>query len=315
MFNLKKSAIAIFTLSSSVAFAGTMGPICTPDPVTVPCERSAWDIGIQALYLQPSFSDEPNNFIGYFLSPFQTSRTLVDNDGRWGWGFKLEGSYHYNTGNDVNLNWYHLNDNTQTRSLPVNYVAFGGLPAANAETAYTQSPKWDAVNLELAQTINYGHWVNVRVHGGAQYARLQADISYLGENEDDTGYSFGQSSTYNGFGARTGVDVAYDMGKGLNIYTKAATAILFGKSKITQQFSSSAGAFVPARGSRTVVVPELEGKLGLNYNHPLANGLLTIDGGYMWVNYFDALTTISLDDSNFALNGPYFGLKWVGSVA
>ncbi|GGI87295.1 Lpg1974 family pore-forming outer membrane protein [Legionella impletisoli] len=312
MFNFKKSAIAICALSSSVVFAGTMGPVCTPDHVTVPCEHAAWDFGIQALYLQPSFSDDANNFNGYYISPLGTSRTLVANEGRWGWGFKLEGSYHYSTGNDVNLNWYHLNDNTQTQVFPVNFVALGGLPASNTET-YTQSPKWDAVNLEMGQTINYGHWLNVRVHGGAQYARLKVDTSYIGENAVGTSYSFGQSSTYNGFGARTGIDASYDLGKGLNIYSKAAAALLFGKNEINQQFSSSFGAFVPATGSRTAVVPEIEGKLGLNYNYPLANGLLTIDGGYMWVNYFDALSTINLDDSNFAVNGPYFGLKWVGA--
>ncbi|GGI87291.1 Lpg1974 family pore-forming outer membrane protein [Legionella impletisoli] len=330
MLNLKKTAVAVLAFGSSVAFAGTMGPVCTPGNVTVPCEMQAWDVGIQALYLQPTFSDAA----GYFAQTVNaagTARALIDNNMDWNWGWKLEGSYHFSTGNDVNLNWYHLNsdDNRYAFSGTSGIIALDGAATATTNQVAVTDARWDAVNLEFGQHVDFGQFKNIRFHGGAQYARIKTEASINGFNvtgvpATSTSYTLNDEAKFTGFGPRVGADMSYDFGNGLAVYANSAGALLVGDSDITQTVTTVTPAFataiVPATGSRTAVVPELEAKLGAKYTYAMAQGDLSLDVGYMWVNYFDALpfnngsVAGSFDDSNFAVHGPYVGLKWVGSV-
>src|SRR3990167_8564006 len=131
MLNLKKTAVAVLALGSSAVFAGTMGPVCTPGNVTVPCEKTAWDVGGQALYLQPMYN---SNFVATGGLSGADRQAAAQS---WGWGFQIEGSYHFNTGNDIDVNWYHLN-NSQSLTLGNGLIA-------------SVRPEWDQVNVELGQ--------------------------------------------------------------------------------------------------------------------------------------------------------------------
>lgn len=311
MLNLKKTAVAVLAFGSSAVFAGTMGPVCTAGNVTVPCERSAWDFGVQALYLKPSYSGA--SYLG--STTVNGVETFHRANYNWGWGFKLEGSYHYGTGNDVNLNWYHLNkSNSQT--IPATFTNPAG-HVIDANVSATVKPRWDAVNLEFGQHVDFSPMSKIRFHGGAQYAYLQTKNTIKGTG---THYlSFSNNLRYSGFGPRAGADMAYDWGNGFGVYANTAAAVLVGTKKFTDTLSHSVLGVTSVNGSTTAIVPELEAKLGATYTYAMAQGDLSIDAGWMWINYFDPLQNGiafgETSETNVGYQGPFVGLKWVGNVA
>ncbi|KTD18589.1 Lpg1974 family pore-forming outer membrane protein, partial [Legionella israelensis] len=161
------------------------------------------------------------------------------------------------------------------------------------------------------QHVDFGEYKNIRFHAGVQYVRIEHDFRsrFFGLNDNYLKTSF------DGFGPRTGVDMSYDWGNGFAIYGNAAAAILIGTSDF--DFTSHFGLVGGFHGSKNAVVPELEAKLGAKYSYPMATGNLTLDGGYMVVNYFNAQhfrVNNNIRETDFAMHGPYLGLKWVGSV-
>jgi len=311
MLSLKKTAFAVLAFGSSAALAGTMGPVCTPGSVTVPCEATAWDVGIYALYLRPTYDAD----WGYFN--FRTVDGFThynDWDPGYDWGFKLEGSYHFNTGNDFTVNWTWMDV-----SHDVNY------PAESAWfSRINNKVKWNAVNFEFGQHVDFGERKNIRFHGGAQYASISTPWHAISTatNPQTTaaGTRLAGETKYSGFGPRAGADFSYDWGSGFEIYANSAAAVLVGTSKFhnTNGAPNLQNAAVPqASGSKNAVVPELEAKLGAKYNYAMGEGNLILDAGWMFVNYFNAQHNFGNGvnaESDVAFDGPYIGLKWIGNA-
>lgn len=333
MLNLKKTAAAVLALSSSAAFAGTMGPVCSAVNVTVPCESTAWDVGARALYLQPSFAGGTYSYAGV-----NQNNNLVSYDDAWGWGFMIEGSYHFETGSDANLNWYHFAKNSTGSHNGTQTMAFGNtITVTSADNGtHAGDPSWDAVNLEFGQHVDFGEKKSIRFHGGAQYGRIANQITInntttetvtlpapIGSSASTGTVSLGSKTVFNGFGPRVGADMDYAWGNGLSVYANGAAALLAGSTKLTNTNSSTISGVSRSRSlSKDVVAPELEAKLGIKYDYAVAQGDLTFDAGWMWVNYWNVaqsenlpIGTPNVNSVDFSVQGLYFGLKWMGNVA
>ena len=343
MLNLKKTAVAVLAFSSSAVFAGTMGPVCSAVNVTIPCESTSWLLGGKALYLSTNTGHGSNT-----ITTSGGSEAGTDIGPKYGWGFMIEGAYNFGTGNDININWYHINNGNHHYVGP---DSFSGSSSAYSSPSATSSlssvsfgsngylsvgPHWDAVDIEFGQHVDFGENNSVRFHAGFDWAR----VGYTSESDQNgsattltktsgaaTTYAFNNNLTYqasyNGFGPRLGSDWAYDWGNGLGMYANGAMGLLAGTSKNSGTFLDvNSGLSVTETNNATIVVPELEGKLGLTYDYATSMGDLTLDVGWMWVNYFNALkasTTLqggaTPTDVNFGLEGPYVGARWVGNVA
>lgn len=330
---LKKTTLAILGLAvSSVATAGMYStppaPSCAPGDVTVPCAASQWDIGVQALYLKPIYDADK----GYDYNSTTTTSGVKEWDGDWGWGYRLEGSYHFNTGNDITMTWMHYDVDTRNDGY------FGVTPFSATNVPYNLfiDNKFDQVNLILGQHTDMGLLKNARFYGGLQYAdiRVHAVNNYTATPAAllplaPAGFRQNRDSEFNGVGPVVGVDYAYDLNPSFSITANAATSILYGSSRYSTSFVVAPSGLVrnDVYASKKAIVPSLEAKVGVNYAYELAQGVLNLEGGYQVVNYFNALQTRKFTvsglvpgtirlptDSDFGLFGPYFGVKWVGNA-
>ncbi|MDF1683819.1 MAG: Lpg1974 family pore-forming outer membrane protein [Legionellaceae bacterium] len=320
MLNLNKFVIALLVLSSSAVFSGTMGPVCKAKNATTSCEGTSWDFGARALYLSPSYSGGDYRY----SAVDNTTGEFEDFNQNRGWGFYLEGSYHYNTGSDVSLNLYHIG-----KSMQKNYDGdFDFFRGREVETAVSHiKPQWDALNLEFGQYVNFGENKKIRFHGGLQYARITIVEKLAGANlqgsHNDLNFHFQRKSTYNGFGGRVGADMGYDLGHDIGIYSNFAAAVLGGYDKARYSYIDETEIPFKLHSNKVAMVPEVEAKLGIKYDYGMAMGDLTLDLAWMWINYFNATqvipsnfvtrTTPQTIAGSFGLQGLYFGLHWLGN--
>lgn len=278
----KKSMLGLLLAVAGLANAAAYQPTCKMGDVSVPCERSAWDLGVDALYMK---------------SERDLHSIYTDYRADWGWGFRLEGSYHFRTGNDVDINWEHFDKTTNAR---LNHDFGQGVVTTDSSL----TTRFDIVNFEMAQVANFGEYFAARFHGGFEYTRLYGK-----------GHSFGVSGhgNINGWGPRIGADTTYQAMNGFAVFANGAISLL--TSRLNSQHDWPFGDIIPApgprvaRGTSDLAITHLEVKAGGQYTRNMTQGDLTARVAWEMHDFLNAG-----GQQNAAWNGILFGLKWVGSA-
>ncbi len=324
VFMFKKVTIAVLGLAANVTIAGTMGPACTPGNVTVPCEAKLWDFSAQALYLRSVYGSE---------KAFEPGTAPLNKEvkNEWNWGYRLEGSYHFNTGNDISVNWMHFSSSIDpTNFFGILTIPAIGLPPLPTPFELTSFNRIDQVNIVMGQYTSLSARDKIRFYGGAQYANIQSTatsyyitqqfpIPILASNP----LSKFNNTNYKGFGPAVGLDYAYYITDSLSITANGAGSILYGTNRYQAGFVMAPfdaiveQVFFRKKG----IVPSLEAKLGVNYAHATPIGVANVQVGYQAINYFHVLEAQSFANLvgpvrpvDYGLFGPYFGLKLVGDA-
>lgn len=327
--SIKKGLIAT-VLISNITFAGAM------ETVEFPCAPCSWSLGATALYLRPSFGGNGlgyssfgnygTNFFGSSVEVDGAPNHLSNVKPKQDWSFQLEGSFDISNQNDITVNWTHFNNATE-HNLPQ-----GTLFAGSASSLYAGliivTPSWDAVNVEVGQCIEFSDLL-MRLHIGVEFANIQNKFKNYPQLTATGSPIFitKDKMQYTGFGPRVGGDFDYDLGCDFSFYAKGAAGLLAGRSKQTVSGYYDLGGFnLYSTGNYTqsnnsVVVTELEGKLGFTYDYQFNKSCLKLDLGYLWLTYLNSLVSqvgsgvvsSSISNStaaNFDLSGWYFGITW-----
>ena len=301
-------------LASASAYAGAVDttpmPVSNDINVTVPDQSGMWSFGVNAVLLQPVSND-----FTYFHTSTDSATNYQTVDQSYHWWFGADVTYAFpGNGRDVTLAYegFHGSDSNSAVALPLGVEG-------KTDTSY------DAGDLVFGQKLDVGQRIRLHPFVGVRYATIDvkntAGYTYFDADNKALGATTGiQEGTFSGIGPRFGSDAQINLGQGFSIRGRLGLSALIGSSNptldyVTTDYTTNTSApYSINQDSSTRVVPELDGRLGLNYTYDFnSNMAMGVEAGWQAVNYFNAVAQTcedgSIDSSNFALQGPYARLQ------
>jgi Legionella pneumophila major outer membrane protein precursor len=335
---IRKITVGLATLLSTLtinAFASARAPF----DINIPSYNGGFTFGLAGLYLRPS-ADALDYGVLYSASDLDSSvikRVKPDQN----WGYRVSLGYILPcTANDVTVTYTNFSKTTKNSlDLGKNEV-FGPLPLFDNITIQdsnaTAKFKYEALDLDLGQHVNLGGNTHLRFSTGVRLANLRHTFSTyykgneLSTNQVQAAVDITERSEFKGIGPSFGIDAEYNLGYGFGIVGHTSAALLIGHFKdnlyhyITETIPSSTSAEPITEAKRsfsqpgvTHAVPNLTGKLGLNYNYQFNHSSkVVVETGYQVDHFFNAATRCRDSElANFQTNisenfaGPYVGIQ------
>ncbi len=309
-------------LASASAYAGTIDtapmPVSNDINVTAPDQAGMWSFGANAVLLQPVSNNSTYNSTD---TDNATNYQSVDQTYHWWFGADVTYAFPGN-GRDVTLAYEGLHGSDSDSSVGSYTVGNVDLPlGAEGKT----DTSYDAGDLVFGQKLDVGQRIRLHPFMGVRYAHIDvknsAEYTYFDADNNAVALTSGeQQGTFSGIGPRFGSDAQINLGQGFSVRGRLGFSALIGSSDpsldytVTDYATDTAAPYSVNHDSTTRVVPEMDGRLGLNYTYDFnSNMALGVEAGWQAVNYFNAVAQTSIDGnvdhSDFALQGPYARLQ------
>lgn len=346
---MKRLSIALMALGLSASSFAALPAATDPTLVAVPQLPGGFVIGATAYYLEPTFTNGDLDYASFNFgttSTFFSSLQHVEPDYDWAWGANV-GYIFPNTGNDVNLSYFHLDldHNESVAGNPflsiINFVD-GEIDDAQILFAHSKADyRLNQLDLTAGQFIDVGCRLILHPFAGLRWASFDRDLdsAYFESltttppfTLDDALFTK-EESDFDGIGPLVGIDASYYIAYGLGAVAHFDSALLVGNIDVdttafhVENFGAGDQTFFinnfKAEDYRRIV-PVMDAKLGLDYTYIFnncANSDLTLEVGWMVSHYFniaDRVSAIVDDDSDvtifahktsdFAFHGPYVSL-------
>lgn len=304
-----------------IASAGSYIPAstaCAENPISIPCERFGWDIGVEASYVEPRNNDQ---WFAQTTVDSYTAHRFFENDYDWAWG--VEASLHFGTGNDLTAKWFGF-DSVESTNIFADSIRFVGETTGRRAFA-TVKNNFDSAFLEFGQRYDVGNDVDIRTSFGIQFARIENQFDSAESQLDpiDLLRTLNLASTFRGVGPQVGFASAYRLVGDLRLVGRATGALLVGnlKSDILVANSDPNDPEVTDGliSTERTLVSSLNSRLGLGYTVSLwGDTSLIAELGWQIDNYYNSIrhrissssTGIMQATSDFTMQGPYFNLKF-----
>src|ERR1700733_9856310 len=306
-----------------------------------------WEVSGSLLFLQPGAGNlEYATLVSPFPlpTPHWTDQSLTPN---FSPAFRVGLRYISSESNDIQSDWTHLNSSAQASVVGAADQMIGppfevGPTASVYQKAHgSVNFAFDSANLDAGHTFCADCVFQLRVFGGAEFARIKESVNGTYESLDGlTSGSNTTESVFTGAGPRVGMKGQYAMGN-FEFFGEAAGAGLIGTSQSRINFSAlstaAPGLAQPnnqylSSPNATQVVPSFDARFGTVYAFaPTSYGQFKIEVGYQAAVFMNAINQYVLSQvavppapasvgvflatanhlqSNFTTHGPYLTGSW-----